>query len=68
MSVLPDYLCSEELRRGELVPVLSGWAPPPAMVLAAFPSRRGMVPAVRRLIDFLVANVAGVRIVREAGA
>ena len=68
ISVLPDYLCSEELRRGELVPVLSGWAPPPAMVLAVFPSRRGMVPAVRRLIDFLVANVAGVRIVRAAGA
>ena len=47
ISVLPDYLCSEELRRGELVPVLPGWAPPVAMVLAVFPSRRGMVPAVR---------------------
>ena len=35
-----------------------------AMVLAVFPSRRGMVPAVRRFIDFLLANVvAGVRIV-----
>jgi DNA-binding transcriptional LysR family regulator len=28
ISVLPDYLCSEELRCGELVPVLHGWAPP----------------------------------------
>jgi DNA-binding transcriptional LysR family regulator len=28
ISVLPDYLCSEELRRGELVPVLPGWRPP----------------------------------------
>ena len=64
ISVLPDYLCSDELRRGELVPVLPGWAPPVAMVLAVFPSRRGMVPAVRRFIDFLLANVvAGVRIV-----
>jgi len=64
ITVLPDYLCSDELRRGELVPVLPGWAPPVAMVLAVFPSRRGMVPAVRRFIDFLLANVvAGVRIV-----
>ena len=62
ITVLPDYLCSEELRRGELVPVLPGWAPPVAMVLAVFPSRRGMVPAVRRLIDFLAANIAGVTI------
>jgi DNA-binding transcriptional LysR family regulator len=67
ISVLPDYLCSEELRRGELVPVLLGWAPPVARVLAVFPSRRGMVPAVRRLIDFLAANVAGV-VVRNSTA
>lgn len=63
ISVLPDYLCIDELRRGELVPVLPGWAPPVASVLAVFPSRRGMVPAVRRLIDFLAAHVAGPRIV-----
>jgi DNA-binding transcriptional LysR family regulator len=64
ITMLPDYLCSDELRRGELVPVLPGWAPPVAMVLAVFPSRRGMVPAVRRFIDFLLSNVvAGVRIV-----
>jgi DNA-binding transcriptional LysR family regulator len=62
MCVLPDYLCSEELRRGELVPVLPGWAPVSAMVLAVFPSRRGMVPAVRRLLDFLASNVVGERI------
>ena len=65
MCVLPDYLCSEELRRGELVPVLPGWAPRVGMVLAVFPSRRGMVPAVRHLIDFLAANVVGERIVPE---
>ena len=63
MCVLPDYLCTEELRRGELVPVLPGWEPPEAKVLAVFPSRRGMVPAVRRFLDFLGENVAGERIV-----
>jgi DNA-binding transcriptional LysR family regulator len=63
MCVLPDYLCGEELQRGELVPVLPGWAPRVAMVLAVYPSRRGMVPAVRSLLDFLGANMVGERIV-----
>ncbi|HVE53034.1 MAG TPA: LysR family transcriptional regulator, partial [Ramlibacter sp.] len=59
MGLLPDYMCREELRSGALVPVLPGWTPPVAMVLAVFPSRRGMVPAVRRFLDFLGDNVAG---------
>ena len=66
MCVLPDYLCAEELRRRELVPVLAGWSPRVSRVLAVYPSRRGMVPAVRRLLDFLGANVVGERIVRVA--
>lgn len=66
MCVLPDYICTEELRQQELVPVLPGWGPPVGMVLAVFPSRRGMVPAVRRFLDFLGENVAGVRIVGAA--
>lgn len=59
MSVLPDYMCAEEMRRGDLVPVLADWQPRAAMVLAVFPSRRGMVPAVRRFLDFLGDNVPG---------
>lgn len=66
MSVLPDYLCADELRRGELVPVLPGWSPREAKVLAVFPSRRGMVPAVRRFLDFLGDNMVGERIVPAA--
>src|SRR6478735_10780486 len=67
MCVLPDYLCTEEVRRGELVPVLAGWEPPEAKVLAVFPSRRGMVPAVRRFLDFLGENVHGERILTPSG-
>ncbi|MCG2593324.1 LysR substrate-binding domain-containing protein [Ramlibacter sp. XY19] len=59
MCVLPDYMCAEELRKGELVPVLPGWAPPMAQVLAVFPSRRGMVPAIRRLLDFMGESIRG---------
>jgi len=63
ICVLPDYMCAEELGAGTLVPVLPGWAPPPGHVLAVFPSRRGMVPAVRRFLDFLGDNMVGERIV-----
>ena len=59
MTLLPDYMCHDEVERGRLVQVLPGWAPPPAVVHAVFPSRRGLVPAVRRLLDFLGDHMAG---------
>ena len=65
MTVLPDFMCIDEIRQGLLLPVLPGWAPPAIQVLAVFPSRRGMVPAVRRFLDFLGDNLFGERIVTE---
>jgi DNA-binding transcriptional LysR family regulator len=59
MCILPDYLCRRELRRGELEQVLPGWAPRPGVIHAVFPSRRGLVPAVRRFLDFLGEHVTG---------
>ena len=53
MSVLPDYMCHDELSDGRLVQVLPGWTPPHGVFHAVYPSRRGMVPAVRRFLDFL---------------
>ena len=57
--VLPDYMCRDELQDGRLVPVLPGWEPPPAVVHAVFPSRRGLLPAVRTFLDFLGDNLPG---------
>ncbi|MDT7522858.1 LysR family transcriptional regulator [Rhodoferax sp. TBRC 17198] len=53
MCFLPDYMCRRELEQGRLVHVLPGWAPPRGIFHAVYPSRRGMVPAVRRFLDFL---------------
>lgn len=53
LCALPDYMCSDEIRDGRLVSVLPGWAPRPGIFHAVFPSRRGLLPAVRRLLDFL---------------
>jgi len=53
MCVLPDYMCRGELQEGRLELVLPGWEPQPWIMHAVFPSRRGLVPAVRRFLDFL---------------
>lgn len=57
IGVLPDYLCTREVNDGRLVDALPGWAPRTGVVHAVFSSRRGMVPAVRRLLDFLGEHV-----------
>jgi DNA-binding transcriptional LysR family regulator len=59
MCVLPDYMCHRDIREGKLEEVLPGWAPPTAVIHAVFPSRRGLVPAIRRFLDFLGENVTG---------
>ena len=57
MSVLPAYMCLEEIRRQSLVEVLPGWEPRPGIFHAVFPSRRGLIPAVRCFLDFLSESV-----------
>ena len=57
MSLLPDYMCRRELREGTLVEVCPEWRPRAGIIHAVFASRRGMVPAVRRFLDFLGENV-----------
>lgn len=56
---LPDYMCREEMRSARLVEVLPGWAPRAGIFHAVFPSRRGLVPAVRKFLDFLADSMAG---------
>jgi DNA-binding transcriptional LysR family regulator len=53
MCVLPDYMCRDDLKSGRMIEVLPGWAPRPGVFHAVFPSRRGLVPAVRRFLDFM---------------
>jgi DNA-binding transcriptional LysR family regulator len=50
---LPTMTIREEFAAGALVRVLPDWVPRPGIIHAVFPSRRGLLPAVRKLIDFL---------------
>ncbi len=56
-SVLPDYMCRADLQSGRLLEVLPQWGPAPAITHVVFPARRALVPAVRRLIDFLAEHM-----------
>ncbi len=50
---LPDMMIRSRLDSGALVEVLPEWAPPAEIIHAVFPSRRGLLPSVRALVDFL---------------
>ncbi len=53
---LPVMMIKPQLASSELVPVLPDWAPPREIVHAVFASRRGLLPAVRALLDFLAGR------------
>ncbi len=46
-------MVAEEFERGELVHLLAGWEPRREVIHAVFASRRGLLPAVRALVDYL---------------
>jgi len=50
---VPEQSCIEELRDGRLRVVLPEWGLPQGVLHIVYPSRRGMLPAVRALVDFL---------------
>lgn len=50
---LPTMIVREHFMRGELVHVVPQWAPRREIIHAVFASRRGLLPSVRALIDFL---------------
>jgi DNA-binding transcriptional LysR family regulator len=50
---LPSVVVREDIAAGRLVSLIPGWSPRTGIVHAIFPSRRGLLPSVRTLIDFL---------------
>lgn len=50
---LPILMLPEELAAGSLVRLLPEWSPRREVIHLVFPSRRGMLPSVRALVDFL---------------
>ena len=57
VTMLPETLCSEAVRAGELEVVLPAWHLPQGIAHLVFASRRGLLPAVRVFIDFLAEHL-----------
>ncbi|WOD09867.1 LysR family transcriptional regulator [Pseudomonas sp. NyZ704] len=57
---LPVLMLTDELAKRTLVAVLPNWRPPREVIHIVFPSRRGMLPSVRALIDFISAEYAAI--------
>jgi DNA-binding transcriptional LysR family regulator len=53
---LPRMIVAEQFEQGQLVHVLPNWTPRREIIHVVFASRRGQLPAVRLLIEFLVAQ------------
>ena len=53
---LPTMVVDTHIALGELVDVTPDWKPRGGLVHAVFPSRRGLLPSVRGLIDHLAAE------------
>lgn len=55
---LPILMVKDQLASGELVRVLEAWEPRREVIHAVYPSRRGLLPSVRALVDFLTDEYA----------
>lgn len=62
VAQLPTLMVHDDLAHGRLVSVLPDWRPPVGLVHAVFPSRRGLLPSVRALVDFLAHACAAQRL------
>lgn len=54
---LPGAVAQPLLSTAELLEVLPGWRPASGIIHAVFPSRRGMLPAVRSFLDFCASRL-----------
>ena len=57
IASVPEYLTHAAIKSGKLVRILPEWSFGPSHLHAVFPSRRGLVPAVRVFIDFLAQRL-----------
>ncbi len=52
-ALLPESVCGEAMRHGQLEHILPDWHGGLGIVHLVFTSRRGLLPAIRTVIDFL---------------
>jgi DNA-binding transcriptional LysR family regulator len=57
IALIPEPIVGEALANKSLVRVLPNWSSADEIIQATFTSRRGMLPSVRALLDYLVVHL-----------
>ncbi len=57
VALIPETICADAVRNRELEVVLPAWRLPMGICHVVYASRRGVLPAVRMFIDYLVENM-----------
>ena len=68
IAALPGYICRDEIAAGKLKQILPRWIAADARVSALIPYKRGLLPAVRALVDFLASEIPRVTAFEPAPA
>jgi DNA-binding transcriptional LysR family regulator len=65
VALLPEFVCAPAISQGELEVVLPDWSVPEGAMHFVYPSRRGMLPGVRALVDFLAERLPETTLLRH---
>jgi len=65
VALLPEFVCAPAITRGELEVVLPEWSAPEGTMHFVYPSRRGMLPGVRALVDFLAERLPAMTLLKH---
>ncbi len=57
VALLPESVCRQSIEEGRLERVLPAWSGPQGTMHFVYPSRRGLLPGVRALVDFLAEQL-----------
>jgi DNA-binding transcriptional LysR family regulator len=57
VAQLPFHVCEDDLRQGRLIDLLPKHRPPAHQLHAVYPTRRGVVPAVKAFVDVLATEI-----------
>ena len=64
IALLPEEFCGEGIASGKLEWVLQDWTTAEGILHFLYPSRRGLLPAVRAFVDFLAERLPPTRAAR----
>lgn len=65
VALLPEFVCAPAITRGDLEVVLPQWSVPEGIMHFVYPSRRGMLPGVRALVDYLAERLPAATLLKH---